>query len=98
MHRFLLPLVLPALFAAALYTSTDSIAPAVAAQGQRSQGPRPMTLIDVCSVPRITDAQLSPDGRFVSYNLGRSDWRANRAVTHIWKQPIGGGPPVQLTT
>jgi dipeptidyl aminopeptidase/acylaminoacyl peptidase len=42
--------------------------------------------------------QLSPDGRAVSYMLQRADWKANRLLPHIWRQTIGGGAPVQLTS
>jgi dipeptidyl aminopeptidase/acylaminoacyl peptidase len=29
--------------------------------------------------------------------LTRADWKANRPMPHIWRQAIGGGPPVQMT-
>jgi dipeptidyl aminopeptidase/acylaminoacyl peptidase len=102
-RRLLLPVVLPALIAGGIYArwpgpgGSVAVASGLKAQAQDTRGPRPMTLLDVVAVPRITDAQLSPDGRSVSYNLGRADWRANRPVTHVWKQPVAGGPPVQLT-
>jgi dipeptidyl aminopeptidase/acylaminoacyl peptidase len=63
----------------------------------RAQGPRPMTLNDLVSIPRISDVQLSPDGRFVSYMLARVDWKADLLVPHIWRQAVSGGPPLQLT-
>ena len=44
-----------------------------AAAGSR----RPMTLLDLIAVPRITDVQLSPDGGSVIYTLGRNDWKAD---------------------
>ncbi|MEQ1869786.1 MAG: S9 family peptidase [Vicinamibacterales bacterium] len=59
---------------------------------------RPMTLIDLAEVPRVQDAQLSPDGRFVSYQLARADWRANRQVAHLFRQAVAGGAPEQLTS
>src|SRR5436190_17808586 len=62
-----------------------------------AQARRPMTLVDVAQVPRILDVQLAPDGRSVVYMLNRADWKANRQVPHLWKQNIGGGPPMQIT-
>src|SRR5262245_13240317 len=58
---------------------------------------RPLSLVSLAEIPRIQDVQLSPDGRFVSYMLARADWKANRLITHIWKQATDGGAPVQLT-
>ena len=63
-----------------------------------AQGPRPLTLISLAEIPRVTDVQLSPDGRSVSYTLGRADWKAGVLVTHIWRQAVSGGPPAQLTS
>ena len=63
----------------------------------RAQTGRPMTLVGLAEVPRILDAQLSPDGRSVVYTLMRADWKVNRQVGHIWRQAVGGGRPVQLT-
>jgi dipeptidyl aminopeptidase/acylaminoacyl peptidase len=58
---------------------------------------RPMSIVDLAELPRILDPQLSPDGRSVIYMLTRADWKANRAVPHIWRQTVGGGQPAQLT-
>src|SRR5262245_38115077 len=63
-----------------------------------AQGPRPLTLISLAEIPRVQDVQLSPDGRFVSYMLARADWKTSLLVTHIWRQAVSGGPPVQLTS
>jgi dipeptidyl aminopeptidase/acylaminoacyl peptidase len=63
-----------------------------------AQGPRPLTLISLAEIPRVQDVQLSPDGRSVSYMLARADWKTNLLVAHIWRQPVTGGPPTQLTS
>jgi dipeptidyl aminopeptidase/acylaminoacyl peptidase len=63
-----------------------------------AQGPRPLTLISLAEIPRLQDAQLSPDGRFVSYMVARADWKAGVPVAHIWRQSTGGGAPAQLTS
>jgi len=57
-----------------------------------------MSLLELTEIPRLIDVQLSPDGRAVSYMLQRADWKANRLLPHIWRQTIGGGAPVQLTS
>src|SRR5439155_10975505 len=66
--------------------------------GPVAQGPRPLTLVSLAEIPRVQDAQLSPDGQSVSYMLARADWKANVLVAHIWRQPIAGGRPTQLTS
>jgi dipeptidyl aminopeptidase/acylaminoacyl peptidase len=63
-----------------------------------AQARRPMTLVSLAEIPRVQDIQLSPDGRFVSYMLARADWTANRQITHVWRQAVTGGSPLQLTT
>lgn len=59
--------------------------------------PRPMSLVDLAGVPRIIDPQLSPDGKNIIYALQKADWRADGFVASTWRQPIGGGNPVQIT-
>ena len=65
----------------------------------RTQSPRPMGIVDLLSVPRLADVQLSPDGRDVLYTRGDADWKADKRVSHIWRaRTAGGGDPVQLTS
>ena len=61
--------------------------------------PKPMSLIDLASLPRIAGAppQLSPDGKTLAYLLSRTDWKVGRQIFQIWRQEISGGPPIQLT-
>jgi dipeptidyl aminopeptidase/acylaminoacyl peptidase len=77
-----------------------AIAGGLAHGSTRAQEPvrRSMSLIDLADLPRILDPQLSPDGRTVVYTLTRADWKANRPIPHIWRQPVGGGAPVQITS
>ena len=62
-----------------------------------AQAKRPLSLVSLAEIPRVQDAQLSPDGRFVSYMLARADWSANRLVAHLWRQATTGGSPSQVT-
>jgi dipeptidyl aminopeptidase/acylaminoacyl peptidase len=63
-----------------------------------AQQRKPMTLLDIAELPRILDAQLSPDGRSVIYMLGQADWKADRLVWHLWRKDTQGGSPQQLTS
>jgi len=59
---------------------------------------RPMTVDDLLKVRRVGDPQLSPDGRFVAYQISDPDKAANRSRTQIYLIPVEGGEPVQLTS
>jgi dipeptidyl aminopeptidase/acylaminoacyl peptidase len=58
---------------------------------------RAMTLVDLVSVPDLADPQLSPDGRQVVYTLAEADWKANRAISHIWRVNVDGSGTVRMT-
>src|SRR5690242_17494983 len=62
-----------------------------------AQTPRPMTLVDLLNVPRLSDPRLSPDGRDVVFIQMQADWKANRRIGHLWRVSAAGGPAVQLT-
>ena len=57
-----------------------------------------MGIVDLLNVPRLGDPQLSPDGTGVLYTRADADWKAGRRVSHIWRAPIDGGQPAQLTS
>lgn len=48
-------------------------------------------------IARISEPQLSPDGKFVVFTVEQPDVEGNRRPKHIWITPISGGAPVQLT-
>jgi dipeptidyl aminopeptidase/acylaminoacyl peptidase len=62
-----------------------------------AQGTNAMTPVDLIEVPRVTDPQLSPDGRQVLYVLDRPDWKENRRIGHIWRSNADGSAAMQLT-
>jgi dipeptidyl aminopeptidase/acylaminoacyl peptidase len=70
---------------------------ALAASPALAQSPRPMTIIDLINVSRLSDPQLAPDGRAILFVRSDADWKANKRITHIWRV-APGGDPVQLTT
>jgi len=63
-----------------------------------AQTPRPMGIVDFLNLTRVTDPQLSPDGRDVLYTRGESDWKVGKRVTHIWRARVDGSQTVQLTS
>ncbi len=58
---------------------------------------RPITFDDLMKVQRISDSQISPDGRWVAYVEGVVDFEASKIIKHIWVVPIEGGEARQLT-
>lgn len=83
-----------------VWASLAAVGVAAVAMGTRecrSDEPRPMSFVDLLEVPGLRSPRLSPDGRELLYVLGQADWKQNRDVRHIWRQPLAGGAPLQLT-
>jgi dipeptidyl aminopeptidase/acylaminoacyl peptidase len=55
------------------------------------------TIDDLLKVRRVSDPQVSPDGRMVAFAIGEVKFDDNRIVNQIYVAPIGGGEPKQLT-
>jgi dipeptidyl aminopeptidase/acylaminoacyl peptidase len=66
----------------------------------RAQAPpkRAMTFEDLIGMQRVSEPQISPDGRFVAYSVGTSDMDANRIARNLWVvSTTPGSQPRQLT-
>src|SRR5438045_2721117 len=62
-----------------------------------AQSKRPFTLVSLAELSRLAGPQLSPDGKTLAYFVSVTDWKLNRSVFHLWRQPAAGGAPQQLT-
>jgi len=62
-----------------------------------AQSQRPLGIVDLLSVPQVADPQLSPDGRDLAFTQSVADWQSGRRITHIWRDSVDGGEPIQLT-
>src|SRR5437764_1268124 len=71
------------------------VAPCALAVGSvMAAGGRPMTIQDLLGAIRVTDPQLSPDGRLVAYVRTTTDVATGRRNADIWAVPAdGSGPP-----
>src|SRR5262245_24335631 len=59
---------------------------------------RPMKVEDLFRFQRIADPQISPDGKWVVYALGKVDFQANKTATNLWLVSTAkGATPKQLT-
>lgn len=59
---------------------------------------RRFTIDDLLKVRRVSDPQVSPDGRLVAYTIGEVRFDDNRVVNQIYVVPLAGGDPKQLTS
>lgn len=63
-----------------------------------AQQRHPITFDDLVSIKRISDAQISPDGRQIAYVVAVVDKGQNRGKRGIWVVRTSGGEPQQLIT
>ena len=64
----------------------------------RAQAPAGLrfTVEEMLKLRRVSDPQLSPDGRFVAYVVTDVSLEKNKRVGHLWMVPVAGGEPVAL--
>ncbi|WP_313914121.1 S9 family peptidase [Tahibacter sp.] len=59
---------------------------------------RGLDVNDLVNLERISDPQVSPDGRFVAYQLRQTDFAANKGVNGLWLLRLDGkSAPLRLT-
>jgi len=57
-----------------------------------------LTVDDILAMQRVSDPQVSPDGKWVSFTVRETDLDANRGRNDIWLVSIDGGAASRLTT
>lgn len=62
-----------------------------------SQTKHPMQLDDLFTIQRVSDPQLSPDGKTVAFVITAVDKEANKTNSDVWVIPVSGGAASQLT-
>ncbi len=62
-----------------------------------AQEKRPLTLDDMFRIRRVSDPQLSPDGKWVAFTITEVLKDQNRTNSDVWLLPSSGGEPKQLT-
>src|SRR5437588_3960743 len=70
---------------------------ALAAVRAQTPGAR-FTVQEMLRIQRVADPQLSPDGRWIAYQITVPDVAANRSRTQIYLTGVNGGEPKQLTS
>jgi dipeptidyl aminopeptidase/acylaminoacyl peptidase len=66
-----------------------------AALAQVPAGSR-FTVDEMLKLRRVSDPNLSPDGRLVAYVVTEVSLEKNSRVNHIWLVPVAGGEPVSI--
>ena len=68
------------------------------AQGAVAQETHPFSVRDMLAMDRVSDPQVSPDGRHVAFVVRETDLEANRGRTDIWLVGTDGTGLRRLTT
>jgi len=76
------PRYVPSFFMSSVVTSSLAISTVVAA---------PFTAQDLNTLARVSDPQVSPDGRYVVYTLRETDMEANRGRNDLWLLDLADG-------
>ena len=81
----------------ALAADTDTVAPIDTAI-TLDHAPHPFNVRDLVMMERVSDPQLSPNGRYAAYGLRSTDYAANKGVNAIYVQDLvqGDAKPVKL--
>jgi dipeptidyl aminopeptidase/acylaminoacyl peptidase len=58
----------------------------------------PFTLDKFFALARVSDPRISPDGKWVVYQVTTTDSEKNTTTSTLWLAPVAGGQPRQLTT
>ncbi|HEY6252344.1 MAG TPA: S9 family peptidase [Candidatus Angelobacter sp.] len=71
--------------------------PAQVPANGKVMGGRPFTFEDMMSLKRISDPQISPDGRWVLFSAVDVNLKENKKTSHLWVLPLAGVEERQLT-
>jgi len=63
----------------------------------QTRDPHPFSVHDMLAMDRISEPQVSPDGKWVVFTLRKTDLAANRGRTDLWLAGIDGAGLRQLT-
>src|SRR5438132_9044058 len=83
-------------FARRILITAALLVPLMSANAQQK---RAMTFVDLMALDRVSEAAISPDGRWVAYTVSTPNLAENRVAQEVWLASTAGGtPPRQLTT
>ena len=63
----------------------------------KAQGPHAFNVRDLVMMDRVSDPQLSPDGRYAAFGVRSTDYAANKGVNAVYVLDLAqGGQPVKV--
>jgi dipeptidyl aminopeptidase/acylaminoacyl peptidase len=80
------------------YFAVFTITLSICITGALAQQKRTMTFEDVLGLKSVSDAQVSPDGKWVAYVVTAADLKENSNDSDIWLVSTAGGESARLTT
>ncbi len=82
----------------ALAASTALAGDVVDTRFAKTQGPHPFNIRDLVMMDRVSDPQLSPDGRYAAFGVRSTDYAANKGANTVYVLDLasGTGKPVKL--
>ncbi|MCI0487280.1 MAG: S9 family peptidase [Blastocatellia bacterium] len=63
-----------------------------------AQQKRAMTFEDILALKGVSDARISPDGKWIAYVVTTVDMKENDSDSDLWLVSTAGGQPLRLTT
>ena len=79
-----------------LLAGVVGLAAAALPEHLHAQG-RPITIEEFLTLDRISEPQISPDGRWAVYTVTTTDLAANARTSDLWLIPVDGGAPRRLS-
>src|SRR5262249_54839911 len=58
---------------------------------------RAPTIDDLLNVKSVSSVRISPDGKWIAYSVGTTDFKQDAFVTQLWLFDTAGGRSFQLT-
>ena len=74
------------------------IGSAFAADAPVSVEQHPFSVHDMLAMDRLGDPQVSPDGKWVAYQVSTPDLEANKSMTDLWVTSVNGKTTKRLTS
>jgi len=65
--------------------------------GPQETAKHAIALMILIKLQRVSEPQISPDGKWVAYTTAVPDMRRNRNASNIWLVATSGGEAIQLT-
>jgi dipeptidyl aminopeptidase/acylaminoacyl peptidase len=87
-HKLLLGCVIASIACAQTVPQSSS------ASGQK----HPFTFEDMMALKRVSDPQVSPDGKWVMFSAGDVNLEQNTKTSHLWIVPAAGGESKPITS